>query len=183
MINLSLGRRDFLNAVEGFAIGSHLRQHVWQEIVYKSIPQMSDDDMDFLWFYMRRDIFERYFYELNGKMNTHFGYEDFMHALAALHRGNRYKVTFCSEIEHKQLQALCYRFEGEYHPLYLYIDGKVVGKTKKSSGLQSFNTVVPNEWIKAVVKHRAPENRHVELGREEWWNDLEIYDNFKTKLL
>lgn len=85
--------------------------------------------------------------------------------------------------QHKQLQALCYRFEGEYHPLYLYIDGKVVGKTKKSSGLQSFNTVVLNEWIKAVVKHRAPENRHVELGREEWWNDLEIYDNFKTKLL
>lgn len=62
MINLSLGRHDFLNAVEGFARGSHLRQHVWQEIVYKSIPQMSDDDMDFLWFYMRRDIFECYFY-------------------------------------------------------------------------------------------------------------------------
>lgn len=74
MINLSLDRHDFLYAVEGFARGSHLRQHVWQEIVYKSIPQMSDDDMDFLWFYMRRDIFERYFYELNGKKNTHFGY-------------------------------------------------------------------------------------------------------------
>lgn len=45
MINLSLNRHDFLYAVEGFASGSHLRQHVWQEIVYKSIPQMSDDDM------------------------------------------------------------------------------------------------------------------------------------------
>lgn len=130
MINLSFNRHDFLYAVEGFARGSHLRQHVWQEIVYKSIPQMSDDDMDFLWFYMRRDIFERYFYELNGKKNTHFGYEDFMHALAALHRGNRYKVTFHSEIEHKQLQALCYRFKGEYHPLYLYIDGKVCWVSK-----------------------------------------------------
>jgi hypothetical protein len=183
MINLFLDRHDFLYAVEGFARGSHLRQHVWQEIVYKSIPQMSDGDMDYFWFYMRRDIFKQYFYELNGKKNTHFGYEDFMHALAALHRGNRYKVTFYSEIEHKQLQALCYRFEGEYHPLYLYIGGKVVGKTKKSSGLQSFNAFVPNEWIKAVAKHKAPENRHVELGREEWWNDLEIYDNFKTKLL
>lgn len=84
MINLSLDRHDFLCAVEGFAHGSHLRQHVWKEIVYKSISQMSDDDMDFLWFFMRRDIFECYFYELNGKKNTHFGYEDFMHALAAL---------------------------------------------------------------------------------------------------
>jgi len=94
MINLSLDRQDFLYAVEGFAHGSHLRQHVWKEIVYKSIPQMSNDEMDFLWFYIRRDIFEHYFYELNGKKNTHFGYEDFMHALAALHRGNRYMVTF-----------------------------------------------------------------------------------------
>ena len=64
MINLSLDRHDFLFAVEGFARGSHLRQHVWGEIVYKSIPQMSEDDLDFLWFYMRRDIFELYFYEL-----------------------------------------------------------------------------------------------------------------------
>lgn len=183
MINLSLDRHDFIYAVEGFARGSHLRQHVWGEIVYRSIPQMSDDDMDYFWFYMRRDIFKQYFYELNGKKNTHVGYEDFMHALAALHRGNRYMVTFYNEIEHKQLQALCYRFDGGYHPLYLYIDGKVVGKTKKSSGLQSFNAFVPNGWIKAVAKHKAPENRHVELGREEWWNDLEIYDNFKTKLL
>lgn len=144
---------------------------------------MSDDDMDFLWFYMRRDIFECYFYELNGKKNTYFGYEDFMHALAALHRGNRYMMIFYSEIEHKPLQALCYRFDGEYRPLYLYIGEKIVGKTKKSSGLQSFNAVVPDEWIKVVVKQRTLENRYVELGKEEWWNDLEIYDNFKTKLL
>lgn len=59
MINLSLNRKDFLYAVEGFASGSHLRQHVWQEIVYKSIPQMSDDDMDYFWFYMRRTLATR----------------------------------------------------------------------------------------------------------------------------
>jgi len=49
--------------------------------------------------------------------------------------------------------------------------------------LQPFNAFVPGEWIKAVTKHKTPENRYVELGKEEWWNDLEIYDNFKTKLL
>lgn len=183
MINLSLDRHDFLFAVEGFARGSHLRQHVWGEIVYRSIPQMSDDDMDYFWFYMRRDIFKQYFYELNGKKNTHVGYEDFMQALAALHRGNRYKITFRSEADNTLHNALCYRFDGEYYPLYAYIGGKVVGKTKKSSGLQPFNAVVPDEWIKAVAKHKTPENRYVELGKEEWWNDLEIYDNFKTKLL
>ena len=42
------------------------------------------------------------------------------------------------------------------------------------------------DWFKKALWHDAseiPENRHVELSREEWWNDLEIYDNFKTKLL
>ena len=52
MINLSLDKFDFLYAIEGFANGSHLRQHVWKEIVYKSIPQMSEDDMDFFFFFM-----------------------------------------------------------------------------------------------------------------------------------
>ena len=61
MIKLQLDKFDFLCAIEGFANGSHLRQHVWKEIIYKSIPQMSEDDMDFFWFYMRRDIFENYF--------------------------------------------------------------------------------------------------------------------------
>lgn len=38
MIFLFLDHHDFLYAVEGFARGSHLRQHVWRDIVYKSIP-------------------------------------------------------------------------------------------------------------------------------------------------
>lgn len=178
MINLSLGHHDFLFAVEGFARGSHLRQHVWEEIVYKSILQMSDDDMDFLWFFMRRDLWSCYFYEFSGKKNTIFGYEDFVHALAALHRGNRYEVMFRSEADKKLHKALCYRFNGEYRPLYLYIK-----EFKKGEKLQSFNAIIPNEWIKAVAKHKMPENRYVECGKEHWWNDLDIYDNFKTKLL
>ena len=43
MINLNLDRHDFVAAVEGFAHGSHLRQHVWSKIVFLSIPQMTDD--------------------------------------------------------------------------------------------------------------------------------------------
>lgn len=47
MIDLSLDRHDFVACVEGFAHGSHLRQHVWREIVFRNIPQMTDDEMDF----------------------------------------------------------------------------------------------------------------------------------------
>ena len=37
--------------------------------------------------------------------------------------------------------------------------------------------------MKAVAKHKMPENKYVECSKEHWWNDLEVYDNFKTKLL
>lgn len=67
MINLSLTPHDFVSAIEGFAHGSHLRQHVWEEIVYKSIPQMSETDLDFFWFIFRRNLYDCYFYELEGK--------------------------------------------------------------------------------------------------------------------
>ena len=183
MIKLSLDRHDFLFAVEGFARGSHLRQHVWENIVYKSIPQMSDEDMDYLWFFMRRDLWECYFYEVNGKKSTHVGCEGFVHALAALHRGNRYKVTFRSETDGRLHQAICYRFDGKYRPLfacayqpiYLYID--------RAKEQVSFNAFIPDSWVREVVKYNMPKNKYVEHGKEYWWNDLEIYDNFKTKLL
>lgn len=177
MIKLSFDHHDFLFAVEGFARGSHLRQHVWEEIVYKSIPQMSDDDMDYFWFFMRRDLWGCYFYEPNGKRNTRVGYEDFVHALAALHRGNRYKVTFRSEADNKLHQALCYRFNGEFHPL------SYINRSKKGKELQGFNAVIPNDWIKVAAKYKMPENKYIECGKEHWWTDLDVYDNFKAKLL
>lgn len=40
MIDLSLDRHDFVSAIEGFAHDSHLRQHVWHEIVFRNIPQI-----------------------------------------------------------------------------------------------------------------------------------------------
>ena len=95
MINLSLDRHDFVAAVEGFAHGSHLRQHVWHRMVFSSIPQMTDEDMDFFWFVFRRNLWDCYFPEVDGCITKRCGHEDYLHALAALHRGNRYKVTFC----------------------------------------------------------------------------------------
>ena len=89
MINLSLDRHDFVAAVEGFAHGSHLRQHVWSEIVFPSIPQMTDEEMDFFWFIFRRNLWDCYFREVDGRITKRCGHEDYLHALAALHRGNR----------------------------------------------------------------------------------------------
>lgn len=172
MINLSLDRHDLLSAIEGFAYGSHLRQHVWENIVYRSIPQMSADDMDYLWFYLRRDVFPAYFYELNGERRTHVGCEDFLHALAALHRGNRYIVTF--KKGGRRHKALCYRSDGLFRPLYLLV--------RKSKIQQSFNAFLPDDWIVEVERQPMPNNEFVEYGKEEWWHDLNIYDNIEKQL-
>ena len=169
MINLNLDRHDFVAAVEGFAHGSHLRQHVWSEIVFLSIPQMTDDEMDFFWFTFRRNLWDCYFYkDNNGSIVKRCGHEDYLHALAALHRGNRCKVTFCSGNIKDPMTVECYRFGGYYRPL------RNPGLDKH---MASFNSCVPAEWIIEAVAEPMPQNEYVEIGKEKWWTDLSIYDN------
>ena len=161
MINLSLHSRDFIAAVEDIARGSNLRHHVWQS-VYESIPQMSEDNIDFFWYYFRRDLWDNYFY--NGE--ARFGAEDYLHALAALHRGNRSYVRFKSATDGKNHKALCYTFQSELCPLYL--DG--------STKLQDFDAVIPGKCVLKQKAHPLPVNEYVEAGKEEWWEDLSIYN-------
>ena len=169
MIKLSLDCHDFVAAVEGFAHGSHLRQHVWSEIVFRSISQMTDEEMDFCWFIFRRNLWDCYFYkDKNGRITKRCGHEDYLHTLAALHRGNRYKVTFYPEIQKDPMTVECYRFGGYYRPL-------------RSRGLDdrmaSFNSFIPTEWIVEAVAEPMPQNEYVEIGKEKWWTDFSIYDD------
>ena len=169
MINLSLNRHDFVSAVEGFAHGSHLRQHVWREIVFSSIPQMTDDEMDFFWFIFRRNLWDCYFRETDGHISKRFGHEDYLHALAALHRGNRYQVTFCRDRLDQPRAIECYRFGGCYRPFPEH--------WKKDTCWVSFNSFIPAEWIVDARQEQMPINKCVEIGKEEWWTDLSVYDD------
>lgn len=169
MIDLSLDRHDFVAAVEGFAYGSHLRQHVWRKIVFPHISQMTDDEMDFFWYIFRRNLWDCYFREVNGCMTKHSGHEDYLHTLAALHRGNRYKVTFQPDTLKQPITAECYRFAGRYRPLRIPGQG---------SRMASFDSYVPREWIRDVVTYEMPHNKYVQ---EEWWTNLGVYDD-KTLL-
>lgn len=172
MIALSLDRHDFVAAVEGFAHGSHLRQHVWREIVFRNILQMNNDDMDFFWYIFRRNLWDCYFYEIKGRMTKHCGHEYYLHTLAALHRGNRYKVTFQPDNLKQPMTVECYRFGGHYRPL------RVPGQ---ESRMASFDSYVPRECIKDVVTYTMPHNKYVQEGKEEWWTNLGVYDD-KTLL-
>ena len=168
MINLSLDRHDFVSAVEGFAHGSHLRQHVWSEIVFPSIPQMTDDEMDFFWFIFRRNLWDCYFQEVDGCITKRCGHEDYLHALAALHRGNRYKVTLCPDSLKDPMVFECYRFGGYYRPLR---------GPECEARSTSFNHFIPTEWIVEAVAEPMPVNRWVEISKEKWWTDFSIYDD------
>lgn len=170
MIELSLDRHDFVACVEGFAHGSHLRQHVWREIVFRKIPQMTDDEMDFFWYIFRRNLWDCYFRERNGSMSKECGHEDYLHALAALHRGNRYKVTFLPDDLNKPITTECYRFAGLYHPLRM---------PGHESCMASFYAYVPDERIKDVVKLDMPDNVMMQQGKENWWTNLSVYDDKK----
>lgn len=167
MINLSLDRHDFVACVEGFAHGSHSRQHVWREIVFLNIPQMTEDEMDFFWFIFRRNLWDCYFREVDGRITKRCGHEDYLHALAALHRGNRYKVTCHPENYKIPLTVECYRFGGYYRPL------RTPGLDER---MVSFNSFIPTEWIDEAVAEPMPQNEYVEVGKEEWWTDFSIYE-------
>lgn len=164
MINLSLDRHDFISAVEGFALGSHLRQHVWREIVFKSIPQMSENDMDFMWWVFRRNLWENYF--PGGNQRACVGHEDYLHALAALHRWNRSYVTFRSETDGKTHKALCYTFKRKLRPLYV----------DRGKELQSFDAFIPGEWVLKQKQLPIPKNKYVQDTMMEWWEDLSVYN-------
>lgn len=167
MIRLSLDRYDFVAAVEGFARGSHLRQHVWQQHVFGNIPQMSADDMDFFWYIFRRNLWECYFRSRDGKTTADCGAEDFLQTLAALHRGNRYEIDFHVPRDRRKHTALCYRFMGEYRPLYA--DGYAV--------IENFRSVLPQEYIRRIEQRNIPQNLNVPENHMEWWTDLEVYDS------
>ena len=167
MIRLSLDRHDFVAAVEGFARGSHLRQHVWQQHVFSNIPQMSPDEMDFFWYVFRRNLWECYFRLHDGKTTAECGAEDYLQTLAALHRGNRYKIDFRVPGDRRKHTAICYRFMGKYRPLYA--DGYTV--------IEDFRSYVPQEYIRCVEQCNMPANHNVPEKDIEWWTDLEVYDS------
>ncbi len=168
MIRLELDHHDFLAAVEGFALGSHLRQGVWEDIVFKSIPQMSELDINFLWWAFRRNLWDSYFhYDKGGVLQKRCGSAGYLHALAALHLGNRSYVRFMGETDKKPHKALCYTFQGLLRPLY--VDG--------GNKLQRFNAFIPGDSVLRQKVVPMPDNGCVEMTKKDLWTDLSIYNN------
>lgn len=153
MITAHFDIHELLYSIEGFARGSHLRQHIWNKVFKEYLPQLSDDEQDYLWFFMRRDLWECYF----DKYGSSCGSEDFLRCMAALHRGNRALVT--TKYKGKKSQFMCYRFNNHWCPFN-----------------QSFTSYVAEEYIVVVSPVEIPDNRYLQIGYEEMWNDLDVYN-------
>ncbi len=163
MINLSLDLHDFLFCVEGFARGSHLRQHVWRDIVFRNIYQMDEKDMNFFWYFFRRDFWDNYFRILRGGIRGYTcGASDFLQALAALHLGNRYRVTFHSAKDKRDHTVVCYRFNGRYH---------VLECPDQPSGAIRFSSYVSPDEIKKIVHLPFEDNPYIPVNHRSWWTD------------
>lgn len=159
MITMVLDWHDFLFAIEGFARGSHLRQHIWHEIVTKYISQMSDRERDNIWFFLRRDIWPIFF---KGKSNV-CGDDDFLHCMAAMQRNNYATIVFRENgwTNGRRHRAYCYRFQNTWH-----VENR-------------FNTFVPDEWVDSVSrpeKGKALQPLYIEKGKESWWTNLDVYN-------
>lgn len=159
MITATFDKHELLWSIEGFARGSHLRQHIWQKVFEEYLPQLTEDEQDFLWFYLRRDIWSLYF---DSKYHQ-CGCEDFLHTMAALHRGNRANVRYTYNGESGCVK--CYRHDGHWRPF--------------DKGFHSF---LADEYIVKVEQDPMPNNRYVERGKEDWWHDLSVYNKTEEEL-
>lgn len=170
-ITCTFDHHDYISAVEGFARGSHLRQHIWKMMVLHHFPQMDDDFLDYAWWILKRNLWEMYFpkpYTHNGETITphnHVGAEDYLHALAILHRGNRYYVH--TVYNGKSATHLCYKFIGNYYTLF-------------DKSANRWTQYIAPEYIKSVYRCHIPKNKMVEYRHYDEWEDLSIYDNLPT---
>ena len=154
MVTATFNKHDLLYAIEGFARGSHLRQHIWEKVFIEFIPQMNEEEIFFVWYYCMRDLFECYF---GWWEYPSCGAEDFIHCMAALDLRNRVMVK--TRFEGKDEDVLCYKFHGNYCPI------------KKS-----FNAYVAEQYIVSVSD--VPFDPYVhQFGNDAkpWHKDINIY--------
>lgn len=155
MINVSLDKHEILYCIEGFARGSHLRQHIWEKVFREFLPKMSEEEIYHVWYYAMRDLFEIYFGwgEYPG-----CGAEDFFHCMAALDLRNR--VVVRTKYQGKIKYIKCYRFGKMLCP----IEG-------------SFTCRIASDHIEDIFELvHDPEFFNFGNDAKPWHKDVDIYN-------
>ena len=136
-LNVALDKFELIYLLEGCAGKSHLRQHIWGRLINEWIPQMDDKQLDFTWWVLFRDVWGKYFNQPNASYPS-TGAGDFLQAMAALNRNNRYTVEVSINNRHgeKNIKLQCYRYQTEFY---------TIGETFKGSCLTQL--IRPEELV------------------------------------
>lgn len=118
-MQVNIDRFDLLNWMNGCAIGSHLRQGIWQRAVDEFYDKLTPDERTTVYTYAKRDFTEIFEPKLlpDGSSYQHFGHEDFYHFLACYNPANRYLVRIKRRVDGKTVDETieAYKWNGEYH--------------------------------------------------------------------
>ena len=92
---VNLNKFELLNYINGCAIGSHLRQGIWQRCVDEFYDKLNDNERAFIYEFSLRDFWEimaRAKFPNVNKEYANCGFEDYRKFLACFKPGNRYDV-------------------------------------------------------------------------------------------
>lgn len=90
--------------MHGCAIGSHLRQGIWQRAVDEFYDKLTVKERLCVYMYAKRDLTEIFVPKRlrNGNPYRHFGHEYFFQFLACYNPANRYKVHMKGVVDGKK---------------------------------------------------------------------------------
>lgn len=111
----NLDQFDILHWMEGCAIGSHLRQGIWERAIDEFFPKLTQRQRETIYTYAKRDL-SRNFTSFDGI--PHYAADIFNQFLARYNPANQYRVT--AEREGEKETSDAYKWKGKY-----YISSKV----------------------------------------------------------
>lgn len=93
---VNLDKFELLNYINGCAIGSHLRQGIWQRCVDEFYDKLNDKERAFIYEFSLRDFWEIMARAKFPNVNEEYAncaFEDYRKFLACFKPGNRYDVV------------------------------------------------------------------------------------------
>ena len=106
----NLSEFEILYLCEGCAIGSHLRQGIWERCIDEFFAKLSDDEREWLYTYAKRDITHNFIRE--GTC----GRGDYFKFLARFNPANRYMVAAEGDVGGKHIKKNidAFKWDGKF---------------------------------------------------------------------
>lgn len=103
-MKIEIDKFELLNWMNGCAVGSHLRQGIWQRAVDEFYDKLTEGERLCVYMYAKRDLTDFFVPKRlkNGDTYHPFGHEYFFQFLACYNPSNRYKVHMKGVVDGKK---------------------------------------------------------------------------------